>query len=306
MIIRVFYLFLIAACWPSSSLFAQNDTVSSACDMPSKKCLSWVTEELGNVKPNSIQWYSLKLMQLDSLMTIKEFTLLKHQLSIFNDNLKLPPMFSIHLNIYQAKLYLIDGNEVRAKTLLTRSLENLQQVNQSFYSPMRIISIANLMHSLKQYDQSLALLERIDREFQNSRDLYLKLELYGNLGHVHKYLKNYDKAITYYKKSLKCAIELGVEQQVAVLHEHVGNMYKATGQPELAELSFINALAHAKKDARDSTINHAKIILAFFYIQQMELDKAKVLATEIDASKIEPHEQQEWLAINTALKADNQ
>jgi tetratricopeptide (TPR) repeat protein len=305
MFIRIFSLFLIAVCWPSSSSFAQKNTISSACDMPSKNCLTWVTEELGNVKPNSIQWYSLKLMQLDSLITIKEFTLLKQQLSIFNDNLKLPPMFSTHLNIYQAKLYLIDGNEGQAKTLLTRSLENLQQLNQSFYSPMRIINIANLMHNLKQYDQSLALLERLDREFENSRDLYLKLELYGNLGHVHKYLKNYDKAIIYYKKSLKFAMELGVEQQISVLHEHVGQMYKATDQTELAELSFINALAHAKKDARDSTINHAKIVLAFFYIQQMELDKAQILATKIDASKIEPHQQKEWLAINAALKTGN-
>jgi tetratricopeptide (TPR) repeat protein len=305
MFIRIFSLLLIAVCWPFSSLFAQNITISSACDMPSKYCLTWVTEELGNVKPNSMQWYSLKLMQLDSLMTIKEFTLLKQQLSTFNDNLKLPPMFSIHLNIYQAKLYLIDGNEEQAKTLLIRSLENLQQLNQSFYSPMRIINIANLMHSLKQYDESLALLEQVEREFQKSRDLYLKLELYGNLGHVHKYLNNYDKAIIYYGKSLKFAMELGVEQQIAVLHEHVGLIYKTTDQTELAELSFINALAYAKKDARDSTINHAKIILAFFYIQQMELDKAKILVTEIDASKIEPHEQQEWLAINTALKTDN-
>jgi tetratricopeptide (TPR) repeat protein len=305
MFIRIFSLFLIAVCWPFSSLFAQSNTISSACDMPSKYCLTWVTGELGNIKPNSMQWYSLKLMQLDSLMTIKELTLLKQQLSKFNDNLNLPPMFSTHLNIYKAKLYLIDGNEEQAKTLLTRSLENLQQLNQSFYSPMRIINIANLMHSLKQYDQSLALLERVEREFQKSRDLYLKLELYGNLGHVHKYLNNYDKAIIYYGKSLKFAMELGVEQQIAVLHEHVGQMYKATDQTELAELSFINALAHAKKDARDSTINHAKIILAFFYIQQMELDKAKILATEIDASKIEPHERQEWLAINTALKTDN-
>jgi hypothetical protein len=42
------------------------------------------------------------------------------------------------------------------------------------------------------------------------------LELYGNLGHVHKYLNNYDKAIIYYGKSLKLAMELGVEQQIAV------------------------------------------------------------------------------------------
>jgi hypothetical protein len=135
---------LIAVCWLFSSSFAQNNAIS-ACDMPSKYCLTWVTEELRDVKPDSIQWYSLKLVQLDSLMTIKEFTLLKQQLIIFNDNLKLPPMFSTHLNMYQAKLNIIDGNEEQAKTLLTRSIENLQQLNQSFYSPMRIINIANLM-----------------------------------------------------------------------------------------------------------------------------------------------------------------
>jgi hypothetical protein len=109
---------------------------------------------------------------------------------------------------------------------------------------------------------------------------------------VHRHLNHYDKALTYYKLSLQFALKLGVEQQIVVLYEHVGQMYKATNQTELAALSFINALTHAEKDARDSTINHAKTSLAFFYVQRLELDKTQILTKEINASKIEPHQQQ--------------
>lgn len=105
------------------------------------------------------------------------------------------------------------------------------------------------MHNLKQYVQSLALLEQIETEFHNSRNLYVKLELYGKLGHVHRHLHHYDNALTYYKESVQFAMKLGVEQQIVVLHEHAGQMYKETNQTELAELSFINALTHAEKDA---------------------------------------------------------
>jgi tetratricopeptide (TPR) repeat protein len=300
MLIRIFHLFLIAACCQSTSLLAQSNTVS-ACDIPSKNCLLWVIEELRDVKPNTMPWYNLKLMQLDSLITIKEFKVLKQELSEFNDNLKLPPMFSLYLNIYKAKLDIIEGHEGQAIVVLALSLEKLQQLNQSFYSPMRMINIANLMQSLKQYDQSLVLLERIETDFENSRDTYLKLELYGNLGHVHRHLEDYDNALTYYKKSLQFAVELGGEQQIATLYDHVGRMYKATNQTELAELSYLNALTHAEKDARDSTILQAKINLAFFYLQQLELEKAQMLTKEIDVSKIEPHQQQKWIAIKTAI-----
>jgi tetratricopeptide (TPR) repeat protein len=274
--------------------------------MPSKNCLTWVRAELGNVKPNSMYWYKLKLMQLDSLMIIKEFRLLKQNLRAFNNKRKLPPMFSTHLNIYRAKLYLIDGNRDQAITLLKLSLEDLQHLNHAFYSPMRMVNIANLMQNLEQYAPSLALLEHLETDFENTKDLYLKLELYGNLGHAHRLLKNYDNALTYYKESLEFAMKLGIEQQIATLHDHVGGMYKATNQIELAELSFIEALTHAEKDAQNSTINHAKINLAFFYLQQLELDKAQMLTKEIDASKIEPHQQKKWKAIHNALNTGQQ
>jgi len=245
-------------------------------------------------------------MQLDSLMIIKEFKLLKQKLSAFNNKRKLPPMFSTHLNIYRAKLYLIDGNRDQAITLLKLSLEDLQHLNQVFYSPMRMVNIANLMLNLKQYTSSLELLEQIETDFENSKDLYLKLELYGNLGHAHRLLNNYGKALTYYNESLEFAIKLGIEQQIATLHDHVGRMYQATNQIELAELSFIKALTHAEKDAQNSTINHAKINLAFFYLQQLELDKAQMLTKEIDASKIEPHQQKRWEAIHGPLNTRQQ
>ena len=305
MLIRICYLFLIAASWQSFPLLAKNNSISE-CDMPSKNCLIWVNEELGNVKPNSMQWYNLKLMQLDSLMIIKEFKLLNQELSTFNNSLKLPPMFSTYLNIYRAKLHIIDGNQEQARTLLQLSLNDLQQLNQSFYSPMCMVNIANLMLNLKQHDQALSLLERLEIEFENSRDSYLKLELYGNLGHTHRLLSNYGLALNNYKQSLQFAMELGVDQQIAVLHEHIGRMYMVTNQPELAELSFINALTHAQKDAGDSTINQAKIQLAFFYYQQWELDKAQSLIEQINTSQIEPHQQKKWNEINQALKKANQ
>lgn len=240
-------------------------------------------------------------MQLDSLMTIKEFTQLKQELSVFNDNPQIPAIFSTNLNIYLAKLHLIDGENEQAKTLLELSLADLQQLNQVFYSPMRMVNIANLMLNLKQNLQSLALLKQIETDFKNSKDLYLKLELYGNLGHAHRLLNNYDQALFYYKQSLQFATNLGVEQQISILHAHVGRMYKATDQPKLAELSYLKALTHAEKDSRDLTINHAKIDLAFFYAQQLEIDKVQLLIKEIDDSKIEPHQQKKWIAINSAL-----
>lgn len=305
MFIRIGYFIFIVACWQPTVLFAQS-SVMGDCDMPSKTCLKFVNEELEKVKPHSMQWYSLKLLQLDSLITIKEFKLLQQALNSLNNNTPHPPMFLTHLNIYRAKLLLIDGSQQQAKALLKVSVDELKQLNQSFYSPIRMISIANLMQNLKQHTEALTLLERIEQDFENSRDSYLKLELYGNLGHVHRLLKNYDQALGYYKKSLLFAIDIGVEQQIHVLHEHVGNMYMATKQYALAESSYKDALTYAEKDARVATITEAKITLAFFYLRQMELPKAEALTKDIEPEEIQPHQKNKWQVINDALNQGNQ
>lgn len=304
MLVRIGFLLVFVAFCQSSFLFAQTNALGD-CDMPSKNCLMFVADELHKVETHSMQWYSLKLMQLDSLMTTKEFKLLKQELNDLGENINHPPMFVTHLHIYQAKLDLIGGNTAQATGLLSQSLQDLEQINQAFYSPMRMINIANLMQSLQQHQQSLSLLERIETEFEISRDSYLKLELYGNLGHVHRHLKNYDKALSYYKKSLQFAIELEVEQQIAVLYEHVGNTYLNTSQDEQAELNYIAALSHANKDASETTIIHAKITLAYFYLQQSELLNVRKLVNDIDPEKVESHQKNKWQAINDELNQGN-
>ena len=303
MFIRFGYLILTMLCWLPGVLSAQ-DNFKGVCDMPSKHCLAFVNQALDKAKLLSLQWSNLKLLQLDSLMTIKEFKSLKQKLDSLSHDVKHPPMFLTHLNIYRAKLLLIDGDEAQAKKLLASSIQDLKALNQSFYSPMRMINIANLQQNLKQYEQALTLLEGLETDFENSRDNFLKLELYGNLGHVHRLLENYPEALSYYKKSLLNAIELGGEQQIAVLYEHVGNMYKLTNQPALAEKSYLKALAQATKDGRVASITHAKIVLASFYLQQRKLEKVRMLTKDIDPAKIELHQQKNWIVIQGSLNPE--
>jgi hypothetical protein len=61
-------------------LFTSFFAVANECDLPSKNCLTWVNNQLKNTKPNTMNWYNLKLWQLDSLMTLKEFKLLRQEL----------------------------------------------------------------------------------------------------------------------------------------------------------------------------------------------------------------------------------
>lgn len=302
MLFRCFILILL--CFQSTHLFAQSND-DSVCDIPSKNCLEWLRPKLQLAQPNSMEWYNLKLLQLDSLNTMKEHRLLQKELDTFKDVHDIPTAFSLSLKIYQAKLFLINGDKQQAMSLLTSSLAQLQQLNQMFFSPIRLIMIANLMQDLQQYEQSLSLLEKTNAEYADSKDPYLKLELYGNLGHAYRHLKEYDDALANYKKSLHFAIELGNEQQIYVLYSHVARMYQKTGRIDLAEQNFTQALSHAKKDAHEATIISAKVNLAYFYIQQLALEKARLLSKDIDDSKVEPYQRSKWLAIKQALKSDS-
>lgn len=297
-------LILILLCFQSTHIFAQSND-ESLCDMPSRNCLVWVEGQLEEVETDSMYWYKLKLMQLDSLLTVKEFTLLQRELDVFKDKQDLPPVFSLSVKIYQAKLDMIHGRRQQAMSLLTSSLAQLEQVNQLFYSPIRMIMIANLMQDLGQYEQSLTLLKQIKTDFADSKDSYLKLELYGNLGHVYRHLKAYDEALASYKKSLQFAIELGNEQQISNLYRHVAGIYQRMNKIESAEQGFIHSLSHANKDAQEATIISAKVNLAYFYVQQLELEKARMLSKDIDGAKVEPYQRSKWLAISQALQTDS-
>jgi tetratricopeptide (TPR) repeat protein len=297
-------LILILLCFQSTHIFAQSND-ESLCDIPSRNCLAWVRGRLEGVENYSMYWYKLKLMQLDSLLTVKEFTILQRELDAFKDNQDLPPFFLLSVKIYQAKLDMVHGRRQQAMSLLTLSIEQLKQVNQLFYSPIRMIMIANLMQDLGQYERSLTLLEQMKNDFSDSKDSYLKLELYGNLGHGYRHLKEYGDALASYKNSLQFAVELGNEQQISILYTHLARIYQRMNKIESAEQGFIEALMHAKKDAQEATVISAKVNLAYFYIQQLELEKARMLSKDIDGAKVEPHQRSIWLAINQVLKTDS-
>jgi tetratricopeptide (TPR) repeat protein len=301
MIVRSLILFVL--CWQSSFLFAQTAD-ERICDMPSKECLAWVEEALAHVQSHSMPWYNLKLKQLDSLMTVKEFKALKNEINAFQESDNLPPVFATYLKIYQAKVLMVEGHKEQAAQLSTLTVEQLQQLNQVFYSPIRMIMIANVMQDSQQYAQSLRLLEQTKTDFADSKDPYLKLELFGNLGHAYRLLQRFDEALLNYQQSLQFAIELGHEQQITTLYNHVGRMYQQTNQLEQAEQSFIQALHHAQLDGHDTTVIGAKINLAYFYAQQMATDKARLLMKDIDPVQIQPHQKKLWATIEKVLKTE--
>jgi tetratricopeptide (TPR) repeat protein len=301
MIVRSLILFVL--CWQLSFSYAQT-VDERVCDMPSKDCLDWVGNELAHVQAHSMPWYNLKLKQLDSLMTVKEFKALKNEVTNFQESDDLPPVFALYLKIYQAKVLMVEGHKEQAAQLSSLTVEQLQQLNQVFYSPLRMIMIANVMQDSKQYEQSLSLLEQTKTNFEDSKDPYLKLELFGNLGHAYRLLQRFDEALFNYQQSLQFAIELGHEQQITTLYNHVARMYQQTNNIAQAEQHFILALDHAQRDGHDTTVIGAKINLAYFYAQQRAVDKARSLMKDIDPAHIQPHQQKLWAFIEEALNAD--
>ncbi|MFT6530110.1 MAG: tetratricopeptide (TPR) repeat protein [Psychrosphaera sp.] len=283
-------------------LFTSFFAVANECDLPSKNCLTWVNNQLKNTKPNTMNWYNLKLWQLDSLMTLKEFKLLRQELDELKRVLSHPPMFVSYLNIYRAKLLLIDGEKEQALTLIEKSVAELFSLNKSFHSPMRLVTIANLMLNLKRYEEALSLLKQIEQDYKGSRDSHLKLELYGNLGHSYRFLKQNEEALLNYQTSLDHAIDLQIEQQIATLYIHVARMHMVLGDAKKSEDNYLNAVFHAIQDARTATIINAKVYLASFYIEQKELSKAKSVVEDIDPNQIEAHQFKRWEVITEALK----
>ncbi|MDA8622397.1 tetratricopeptide repeat protein, partial [Psychrosphaera sp.] len=240
--------------------------------MPSKECLAATSEQLKTTKENTLRWFNLKLLQIESLITIKEFAHAERTIdAITTDNL--PPLFSSYLTIYKAKVYTVTNRRNKALELARTASINLVEINNSFYSPLRSISIANLLLDMKRLDESLEILLLLKEQFQASKDNHLKLELFGNLGHAYRELNQHQQSLESYLTALSHAKALKHHQQTMVIYSHIGKAYMYLDNPQNAELML------KELDGHHISIATSRVYLANFYASTNNKEQAsKIMA----------------------------
>lgn len=239
------------------------------CSVPSKECLAEANQKIARSTPYTLPWFNLKLLQIESLISIKEFTAAEKAITAIKIE-NTPPLFSSYLTIYKAKVLIVSERRSQALKLIEEAKLNLIEINNSFYAPLRSIRIANLLLDLKRYDESLSILLSLERRFKNSKDDHFKLELYGNLGHLYRQTGDHQQSLAAYLSALPYAKALRHNQQIMVIYGHIGQAYVYLDNPQNAELMLKKALDYALLDGHDISITTSRLYLASFYARQFD------------------------------------
>ena len=211
--------------------------INEACLLAPQRCLTIVDETLPHVPEKSHLWFDLLQHRFDALFDLQRFQQLydetKHWLDV-----KAPFSFQITVYIYFAKTsFTYDGRETALK-YAHLAKDKLEQMQQAFPSPMRLVELANLQMSLQEVQQAYELLISVESKYHQSKNAHFMMELYGNLAHAARRLGLDQKALEYWVKTVPWALEFNNKQQIGTVLYNLANAYAKLDKFAMAEKSL--------------------------------------------------------------------
>ncbi len=121
--------------------------------------------------------------------------------------------------------------------------------------------------SLENFNKSLVIAKKLE-----IKDLIAGL--YLNIGTAYQKLKNYPRALSYYKLSLSIFKNLGNKIGVIQSHQNLGVLYFNLRNYSKAEENLLEGLAKAKKENLTTSVASINLTLSSIHIAQEEFEKA--------------------------------
>ncbi len=254
--------FLFAPYYSIATSYDELAKIEQTCENSSHQCLSVLDDALENSISKSRQWYRLKLLQLDALFTLQHLTKLATEINNLLSYDTLPVNFSVYVYIYHAKLSYANNEVIIAKNYLDKALSLLTQIHGKYPDPIRLIEIANLQTSMKDYQQAKTTLLQLEQKYKDRYHPIFKRELYANLGHVAYFQEHKSLHIEYRKNSLKWAKAVNNKQQIGIAYNNFAWAYHTAGEYKNAEENYTKAvtLALSEKDLINGYFSQLRLI----------------------------------------------
>jgi tetratricopeptide (TPR) repeat protein len=247
-------------------------TIDRICVSSPTKCLGLIDDVLVSSTPNSRQWYRLKLHQLDAFFTLQQFEKLSLEVNFLLTDQTLPINVSVYVYLYHAKLCFKNKDIIQAHEYINKTVNLMTQLNDKYPNPMRLIEIANLQTSMKDYEPAQKTLLQLEKKFESRYHPIFKRELYANLGHVAYYQGDNDLHLQYRKKSLLWALKVDNNQQIGIAYNNFAWAYQKIGDYKNAEKNYTQAIeiARIEQDDINGTITQLRLVEVTFLQGKIE------------------------------------
>lgn len=274
-------LYFLTPSYSNATTYDELAKIKLICESSSNQCLLVLDDALTSSTSKSRQWYRLKILQLDALFTLQHLEKLSLEIELLRSDNTLPMNLSVYVYIYHAKLNYGNKDIKPTRDYLDKAVNLLTLINDKYPDPIKLIEIANLQISLKEYEQAKATLLQLEQKFEDRYHPLFKRELYANLGHIAYFQDDKLLHIKYREKSLKWAKAVKNKQQVGVAYNNVALAYKKAREYKKAEKNYISAIsiAESEQDMMNGSISKLKLIEVIFL--QGNIEKALTLFNQL-------------------------
>jgi len=260
-----------------ATTYEELSQIEVVCEKSSRQCLLSLESALISTATKSRPWYRLKLLQLEALFTLQQFDKLTNEIDPLLTYDALPVSFSVYVYLYHAKLSYGRGEVTTAKVYLNKAVNLLTEINEKSPKPMRLIEIANLQISMRDFELANTTLLKLELKFKNRYHPIFKRELYANLGHVAYFRDNKELHLEYREKSLNWALKTNNNQQIGIAHNNFAWAYQDIGNYKFAEQHYSQAVKYAEMEQDEINGSISQLRLIEVVLLQEKFDKALTL-----------------------------
>lgn len=266
---------------PAEQLQQISSKVQQACNFSGTRCLAQVELQLEQSRPQSLLWYELMLLKLDSMFTLRQEKALLSETTALLSAKDAPPAFRARLYIYHAKLLYLFNDHSQSQLFVQQAitlLDQLQQASPQFVTQLRL---ANLLLYMQQYDLGYQQLRALEHQLHHSRDLILKYDLYNNLGHFALRLEQREQERFYRQQALAMISQIEHPAKLAEAHYNLARNYYAASHWLLAQQHFRQAQQGYQHIADIALQNLSALYLAECQYRLGQLQQARQLLQQI-------------------------
>jgi len=168
------------------------------------------------------------------------------------------------------------GNVDTAFNVLKRLKIKSKALNNNFYEAKCNYGLAKYYLDKNELKTAIALSFEALREFEKLRDLTFVSNSYAHIALINSNLKNNNKAIDYFKKSLESSIKIRNISNMAFVYNNLGNLYSLDGKTNDIALEYYKrALNYRKQLKHELEIAPILLNIGTIYYDKNELEIAR-------------------------------
>ena len=263
-------------------------------------CLEYIRQQLTGLTPASVNWFKVKSYELDYLFDKQQFAELKQQTEQLLKLSSVPGSFAAQLYFYHAKVLYSEGDKQQARHYAGLALNQLQGAFDTFGAPLRLVELANLHYSLREYDKADAILNDAAAHFKKNKDPLFWFEWYSNKALMEHGRGQLAIAASMREQAVSAAKQMGHNGKMIIALGNLARTQQLLQQYEAAYMNYQQAMTYMQDGSDDINKAIYQLRMAEISWQSGQYQQAVNHLLALDKTKLRaPH-----LVVYDALTAE--